>query len=183
MSARPDPADVRTLIARVAARQRNSPCRVPVGVIGPSDATAAQVAAALVVGRGIAEMGLPLICGGRAGVMQAACRGASEAGGVAIGLLPGDDPAAANPYASVVVASGIGDARNAVIARAALCLVAIGNNFGTLSEVALGRQFGKLVIGLEGAAGLDGVVPVRTPTEALEQVARCALAATGLTGP
>jgi hypothetical protein len=64
-----------------------------------------------------------------------------------------------------------------VIARAALCLVAIGDNFGTLSEVALGRNFGKTVIGLEGAARVDGVVHVATPAEALREVARCVLAA------
>lgn len=75
----------------------------------------------------------------------------------------------------LVLATGIGEARNAIIARAALCLVAIGDNFGTLSEVALGRQFGKLVIGLEGAAAVPGVVHVENVAAALEQVARCAL--------
>ncbi len=165
------------LMAEVARRQRAAPLRVPVGVIGPRQATPAQYAAAQAVGRGIAEMGLALICGGRGGVMEAACQGAAEAGGIAIGVLPDADPASANPYATVVLASGIGEARNAVIARAALCLLAIGDNFGTLSEVALGRQFGKLVIGLEGAAQVQGVVQVRSPAEALEQVARCALAA------
>lgn len=165
------------LIAEVARRQRSTPLRVPVGVIGPRQATPAQYAAAQAIGRGIAQMGLSLVCGGRAGVMEGACRGASEGGGIAIALLPDADPADANPYATVVLASGIGEARNAVIARAALCLVAIGDNFGTLSEVALGRQFGKVVIGLEGAARVEGVVQVATPAAALEQVARCVLAA------
>ena len=170
----PDVSD--SLLARAAQRQRQSPIRVPVAVIGPRQATPAQYAAAQAVGRGIAEMGLALICGGRAGVMEAACRGAAEAGGVAIGVLPDTEPQAANPYATVVIASGIGEARNAVIARAALCLVAIGDNFGTLSEVALGRQFGKLVVGLEGAAQVDGVVQVDSAAAALELVARCVLA-------
>lgn len=165
------------LIAEVARRQRAAPLRVPVGVIGPRQATAAQYAAALALGRGLAEMGLPLICGGRSGVMEAACKGAAEAGGIALAVLPDSDPASANPYATLVLATGIGEARNAVIARAALCLVAIGDNFGTLSEVALGRQFGKLVIGLESAAQVDGVVHVDTPAAALVQVAHCVLAA------
>lgn len=164
------------LIAEVSRRQRTAPLRVPVGVIGPRQATAAQYAAAQAVGRGIAQMGLALICGGRGGVMEAACQGAAEAGGTAIGVLPDNDPTSANPYATVVLATGIGEARNAVIARAALCLVAIGDNFGTLSEVALGRQFGKLVIGLEGAARVEGVVQMATAAEALEQIARCVLA-------
>ncbi|WP_235823757.1 lysine decarboxylase [Azohydromonas sediminis] len=171
------PVHLQALIAEVAARQRTRPLRVPVGVIGPRQATPAQVAAAEAVSRGIARMGLALICGGRAGVMEGACRGARDAGGIAIGILPGDDPAEANPYASVVLATGIGEARNAVIARAALCLVAIGDNFGTLSEVAFGRQFGKLVVGLEGAPRVDGVVHAATADEALIEVARCALAA------
>ncbi|MFO1267790.1 MAG: lysine decarboxylase [Rubrivivax sp.] len=166
------------LIEEVARRQRGQlRLRMPVGVIGPRNAAPAQVDAARAVGRGIARMGLALVCGGRAGVMEGACQGAAEAGGIAIGVLPDIDAAAANAHATVVLATGIGEARNAVIARAALCLVAIGDNFGTLSEVALGRQFGKLVIGLEGAAQVEGVVQVATPEEALEQVARCALGA------
>lgn len=169
--------DPQALIAEATRRQRATPLRVPVAVIGPSQANAAQVAAAQAIGQGIAEMGLILICGGRAGVMEAACRGAAGAGGVAIGVLPDTDSAQANPYATVVLATGIGEARNAVIARAAFCLVAIGDNFGTLSEVALARQFGKTVIGLEGAATVDGVVQVDSVEAALAQVARCALAA------
>ena len=165
------------LIARVRERQRVNPLRVPVAVIGPRQATPAQYASAEAVGRGIAEMGLALICGGRAGIMEAACKGAAGAGGIAIGVLPDSDPAEANPYATVVLATGIGEARNAVIARAALCLVAIGNNFGTLSEVAFGRQFGKTVIGLEGAAVLEGVLQADSAEEALAHVARCALEA------
>lgn len=165
------------LIAAAARRQQAAPCRVPVAVVGPRQATPAQCAAAEAVGRGIAEMGLALICGGRAGVMEAACRGAASAGGVAIGVLPDSDPQAANPYATVILATGIGEARNAVIARAALCVVAIGDNFGTLSEVALARQFGKTVVGLEGAARVEGVVHVDSPAAALAEVARCVLAA------
>lgn len=167
----------RDTIDEAARRQRRAPLRVPVAVVGPRQANAAQVAAAQAVGRGIAEMGLTLICGGRAGVMEAACRGAAWAGGVAIGVLPDTDPAQANAYATVVLATGIGEARNAVIARAALCMVAIGDNFGTLSEVALARQFGKTVIGLEGAARVDGVVQVDSVDAALAQVARCVLEA------
>lgn len=168
----PDPA----LLTAAARRQREAPIRMPVAVVGPRTANAAQCAAAEAVGRGIAQMGLALICGGRGGVMEAACHGAAEAGGVAIGLLPDADTATGNAYASVLLASGLGDARNVVIARAALCMVAVGDNFGTLSEVALARQYGKLVIGLEGAAKVDGVVHVDSPAAALDQVARCVLA-------
>ena len=107
--------------------------------------------------------------------MQAVCEGVQRAGGLSIGLLPEADPELANPHARLVIATGIGEARNALIARAALCLVAIGDSFGTLSEVALGRQFGKHVIGLAGAARVDGVAHVGSVEAALDEVARVAL--------
>jgi uncharacterized protein (TIGR00725 family) len=165
--------------ARIAAawlqRESGSPIRVPVGVIGPREAGDAQLAAAEAVGTGLAQMGFTLLCGGRQGVMEAACRGCTRAGGLAIGLLPDPDPAPANPYVGIALATGIGEARNALIARAALCLVAIGDSFGTLSEVALGRQFGKTVIGLADAARLSGVISVETAEQALDEVALVAL--------
>ena len=96
-------------------------------------------------------------------------------GGTSIGILADTEAAFANHYVSVVLATGIGEARNALIARASFSLVAIGNSFGTLSEVALGRRYGKLVVGLEGAAQVDGVVHVATPQEAVARVAEAVL--------
>lgn len=156
-------------------RESGHPVRVPVGVIGPRDPSPAQYAVAEAVGGALAQAGFALICGGRSGIMEAACKGAAAHGGTAIGLLPDADPGHANPWASVVIATGIGEARNAIIARSALCLVAIGDSFGTLSEVALGRQFGKTVVALEGAARIDGVIAARTADEAMAWVAACAL--------
>lgn len=158
-------------------RQSGAPVRVPVGVIGPREASSAQLLAAEQVGYGLANMGFVVICGGRGGVMEAVCRGAAGASGMSIGLLPDADPRFANPHVGIVIATGIGEARNALIARASLCLVAIGDSFGTLSEVALGRQFGKRVIGLEGAARVEGVVNVATIEQALDEVAHTALGA------
>lgn len=161
-------------IQAVAWLQRESghPLRVPVGVIGPREATREQLAAADGVGALLARAGLVVICGGRHGVMQAVCEGAARHGGVSIGLLPDPEPAPANPFVTIALATGIGEARNALVARAAFCLVAIGDSFGTLSEVALGRQFGKLVVGLEGAAQVDGVVHVASAAAAVDAVAR-----------
>lgn len=154
-----------------AERESGWPLRVPIGVIGPREASAVQLAAAEGVGRGLARIGLAVVCGGRHGIMEAVCRGAAAEGGITIGILPDPDPSFANPFVGIVIATGIGEARNALIARAARCLVAIGNSYGTLSEVALGRQFGKLVIGLGGAARVDGVVQVDDVDSALHAVA------------
>ena len=156
-------------------RHSGAPIRIPIGVIGPREATPKQLEAAEAVGRGLGTMGFVVICGGRQGVMEAVCRGVDDAGGLSIGLLPETDPWAANPHVGVVIATGIGEARNALIARSAFCLVAIGDSFGTLFEVALGRHFGKRVIGLEGAANVDGVVHVGSVEAALDEVARCVL--------
>jgi hypothetical protein len=150
--------------------------RVPVGVIGPREASEAQLLAAEGTGFGLASMGFVVICGGRQGVMESVCRGAARADGVSIGMLPEADPSFANPYVGIVIATGIGEARNALIARASLCLVVIGDSFGTLSEVAFARQFGKRVIGLEGAAKVAGVIHVASVEQALAEVAQGVLA-------
>src|SRR5450631_1145634 len=167
-------------IAAVTWLQRESgePLRVPIGVIGPRDATDAQLAAALEVCELLGDCRLTVICGGRQGVMQAVCEGVARMGGLSIGLLPDGGPTAANPYVSVAIATGIGEARNALIARASFCLIAIGDSFGTLSEVALGRQFGKLVVGLEGAAKVEGVRHVDTAREAVAMAAEAVLGVT-----
>lgn len=156
-------------------RETRHALQVPIGVIGPREATDAQRRAALEVGELLAGCGFAVVCGGRHGVMEAVCEGVARNGGISIGLLPDADPSHANRFVGVAIATGIGEARNALIARAALCLIAIGNSFGTLSEVALGRQFGKLVVGLEDAPRVDGVEHVATTREAVLRVAALAL--------
>lgn len=157
-------------------RESGHPLRAPVSVIGPRESGEKQLDCAEAVGRGLARMGLAVACGGRGGIMEAVCRGVSLEGGIAIGILPDPDPAPANPYVTVALATGLGEARNAVVARAGFCLVAVGNSYGTLSEVALGLQFGKPVFGLMGAAEVEGVAHLADPAAALDAVARCALA-------
>jgi len=156
-------------------RESEHPLRIPIGVIGPRDATTAQLATAMRVGELLADCGLLVVCGGRGGVMQAVCEGVKRVGGTSIGILADTTAGFANHYVSIVLATGIGEARNALIARASFSLIAIGNSFGTLSEVALGRRYGKLVVGLEGAAQVDGVVHVATPQEAVARVAAAVL--------
>jgi len=176
-AARPSTLEEIDAITAITWLQRESgdPLRVPIGVIGPREATDAQLAAALEVGELLGDCRLTVICGGRQGVMQAACEGVARVGGLSIGLLPETDPEAANRYVSVAIATGIGEARNALIARASFCLIVIGDSFGTLSEVALGRQFGKLVVGLEGAAKLEGMRHVDTAREAVTMAAEAVL--------
>jgi uncharacterized protein (TIGR00725 family) len=160
-------------------RESGAPLREPVGVIGPREAGAEQLAAAEAMGAGLARMGLAVLCGGREGVMASVARGVAMERGVSIGLLPEADARAANPHLSVVLPSGLGEARNAIIARAAFCLVAIGDSYGTLSEVALGLQFGKSVFGLAGAPTVRGVRACAAPEAALDGVARLVLALAG----
>jgi uncharacterized protein (TIGR00725 family) len=166
-----------TAPAAVSWLQRESghPCRAPIGIVGSREATAEQVAAAEAIGGAIAEMGLTLLCGGREGVMEAACRGAARRGGISIGVLPGERTEDANPHVTIPLATGIGVARNALIARAALCLVAVGGGYGTLSEVAFALQFGKPVFGLADPPAVAGLRRLASPDAAAEAVARSVL--------
>ena len=157
-------------------RESGSPCRVPVGVIGERQASAAQEATAEELGEALAGLGLTVVCGGREGVMEAACRGVARAGGVSVGLLPEADPGAANPHVTIPIATGIGVARNVIIARASLCLVAVGGGHGTTAEAAFGLQFGSPVFGLSDAPDLDGVQMLGDVAAARDAVARVVLA-------
>jgi uncharacterized protein (TIGR00725 family) len=122
---------------------------IVISIIGASDCTSSQSIAAEEVGRLLAENGAIVVCGGRSGVMEAACRGAIEAGGLTIGLLPGMDPREGNPYLSVAIPTGLGHARNVLVARAGQVVIAIGGGYGTLSEIAMALVSGRAVIGLE----------------------------------
>ena len=150
----PQPADPRAAIRQL---QASRPFRgLPMGVIGPKKASPDIVAMAEAVGVAIAELGLPLLCGGKSGVMEAACKGAKSAGGLTIGLLPDEEWSAANPYVDIPLASGIGPARNAIIARACPVLVAIGGEYGTLTEMAFGLHFNRHVIAICNAPPVAG---------------------------
>lgn len=127
---------------------------VYVAVVGPGRAGAEEAAVAEHVGRELARRGAILVCGGLGGVMEAACRGAKAAGGLTVGILPGPDRGAANAWVDVALPTGMGEARNALVVRAADALVAVGGEFGTLSEIALALKAGKPVVGL-GTWGLS----------------------------
>jgi len=137
-----------------------------IAVIGGRNCTEEQYQIAREVGRLIAENGAILICGGRSGIMEAVCRGADEAGGIAVGILPGDDKLDANEWVTVPIATGIGLARNAVIIRSASAAIAIGGSYGTLSEIAYCKQFGVPVYGIQ-SWDIDGLPNIETPEEAV----------------
>lgn len=125
---------------------------------------------AMVVGRLIVERGCILVCGGLKGVMEAASRGAAQAGGVVVGIVMGDSTGDANPYVTVPIATGIGDARNAVIANTADGFIAIDGGYGTLAEIAFILKRGKPIVGL-GSWDLDGrVQQAQTPEDAVNYV-------------
>ncbi len=119
-----------------------------IAVIGGASPTAQEEQAAEAVGRALAENNAILVCGGRGGVMKAACRGAKSAGGLTVGILPSDDPGEANPYVDIPITTGIGLARNAIVVRTAQAAIAIGGSYGTLSEIGHALQFGIPVVGL-----------------------------------
>ena len=158
----PPPRDAQPITPADAVRWLQSesghPLKAPIGVIGARRANPRQLDLAERIGHGIAALGLTLLCGGREGIMAAACKGAADTGGLTVGLLPDDHWDAANPFVAVPLATGIGVARNALIARAAFCLVAVGGGHGTLSEIAFALQFGRPVFCLGDAPAVDGAV-------------------------
>jgi uncharacterized protein (TIGR00725 family) len=139
-----------------------------VAVVGAGRATDEQVRRAEEVGRGLGEAGAVVVCGGLGGVMEAACRGAREGGGTTLGILPGSDRAEANDFVDVAVATGLGEARNALVVRAADVLIAVAGEYGTLSEIALALKTGTPVIGLDSWE-IDGVEAASSPGEAVER--------------
>ena len=148
--------------------------RFYIAVIGGADCSQEEELLAYNTGKIIAERNGTVICGGGSGVMEAAARGAREANGNVIGILPGMDHRQGNSYLTDAVATGLGEARNAVITRTADVVIAIGGEYGTLSEIALALKMRKRVIGLKtwmikpSQAIQDGIIKAATPKEAVE---------------
>jgi uncharacterized protein (TIGR00725 family) len=145
-----------------------------IAVIGGTEPPASEIAVAEKVGFALAGAGVIVVCGGLGGVMAAACRGAKSAGGLTVGLLPGSDPTAANPWVDVVIPTGIGEARNALVVGCASAVIAVDGEYGTLSEIALALRSGTPVIGIgtwsltRPDGHLDGgIVPMDDPAEAV----------------
>jgi uncharacterized protein (TIGR00725 family) len=137
-----------------------------IGVIGGNRPKAEFAALAYEVGREIGRRGAILVCGGLGGVMEQAARGAAEAGGLTIGILPGSKAADANPHIHIPIATGMGPTRNSLVAMNSDALIAVDGEYGTLSEIAFGFIHGKKVIGL-GTWEIKGVQVAATPAEAV----------------
>jgi uncharacterized protein (TIGR00725 family) len=152
-----------------------------VAVVGGGEADLDALAVAEDVGRELAKRGAVVLCGGLGGVMEAACRGAKAEGGTTVGILPTDNRYSANDYVDVAIATGMGEARNALVVRAADVLVAIDGEFGTLSEIALALRTGTPVVGIAtwelsiGGQEIDAILRIHDPVAAVE--AALALAA------
>ena len=142
-----------------------------ISVVGAGECSADEAKTAEEVGGLIAEAGFGVVCGGLGGVMEAACKGCKEAGGTTVGILPGSDPAEANEWVDLAVPTGMGEARNALVAKAGEAMVAVGGEYGTLSEIAFALKLKKRVAGI-GTWNLgDGhIIEAKTPSEAVLDV-------------
>ncbi len=151
--------------------------RRQVSVIGAGDCEQDSDVARLAeeIGRRLAGEGVTVVCGGLTGVMEAASRGAAEAGGTVIGIVPWDSPAEANPHCTYVVSTGIGYARNLAVVASGEAVIAVGGEWGTLSEIGHARQLGRTVVALDswtlkGEGSMEsapGIVAAGSPGEAV----------------
>jgi uncharacterized protein (TIGR00725 family) len=144
---------------------------VQIGVCGAAAAEGELYDKAYRVGRLIAGRGWTVVCGGLGGVMEAASKGATEAGGVVIGVIPGYEKDSANAYVKYTIATGMGHARNVIIAASADAVIAVGGGYGTLSEMALATKLGRPVVALDPPADVAGVVAAASPEDAVAYVA------------
>ena len=153
-----------------------------IAVCGPALADEQERAWAEEIGGLVAHAGAVLVCGGLGGVMDAAAAGARSAGGTVLGILPGDSRAGESPNVTVSVPTGLGEARNALVARSADAVIAVSGEFGTLSEIALALKMGKPVVGLgtwelaKGGNPNEAIVRADTPAGAVEEALRLARA-------
>lgn len=145
-----------------------------IAVIGGGQPTSKEAKSAEKVGRELAKYGAILVCGGLGGIMEAACKGASAEGGITIGILPGENRQSANPYVQIPIATGLGYARNAAVAKSAQAVIAIGGSYGTLTEIGYALQTGVPVIGLntwtisQNDKQDKSIIPAESPVEAVE---------------
>jgi len=157
-----------------------------IGVIGSDSLLPEKVTAiAEKIGGEIAQRGFVLMCGGRGGVMEAACRGAKHHNGLTVGILPSLDKSQANVHVDVAIPTSLGYARNSIVASGPDVTIAIAGSAGTLSEIALALNYKKPVVIVESSGGISGevrkltldreyarLIHFATPEQAVETAAR-----------
>ncbi len=141
-----------------------------IGIIGAGLCDDNTKEAAEAVGRLVAERDAILYCGGLGGVMEAAAKGANEAGGITVGILPGVKASDANRYITIPVVTGMSHARNVILVRSCEGIISVGGSYGTLSEIALALKMWKPVVGIGTWKNLDEIHYVSTPEEAVDKV-------------
>ncbi len=151
-----------------------------IAVIGGGSCSREEAKMAEQVGRELAKRGAALVCGGLGGIMEAACKGASAEGGTTIGILPGDDRNSANPYVEIPIVTNLGYARNVAVVKSSQAVIAVGGNYGTLSEISHALQSGITVIGLNtwtiSRNGKEdkAIIRAKDPAEAVEKALKAA---------
>ena len=145
-----------------------------VAVVGGSVCSTEVFELAELVGRELAALGARVVCGGLGGVLKAVSKGAHQAGGQVIGILPGSDRSEANRYVDTVIPTGLGEARNAVIIKTAEAVIALPGEFGTLSEIAFALRSGKPVFSLGDWKISDKIVTLTDPQEAARRAVQAA---------
>ncbi len=148
--------------------------RQVVAVIGAGDAPRAVCKLAFALGREIARRGAVLLNGGRTGVMEAAAAGARKEGGHTIGIIPGHDRRDANRHIEFAIATGIGEARNAVIVASADAVIALAGEGGTLAEIGFAKKFGKPIVALDSWPEIGGLRRAGSPVDAVALALRLA---------
>ena len=152
-----------------------------IAVIGGSQPSAKEARLAEVVGHELAKQGAIVVCGGLGGVMEAACKGASSEGGVTVGILPGDSRESANPYVQIPIVTGMGYARNVAVVKSAQAVIAVGGNYGTLSEISYALANNIPVIGLKtwslskNGKQDNSITIVNSPAEAVSKALSLAI--------
>lgn len=139
-----------------------------VAVIGGFKCSRKFYKCAYELGRLIAQKGWILVCGGRTGVMEAACKGAKEKGGLTVGILPSVSGEDANAYVDIKIPTGLGYARNILVVRAVDIVIAVDGKYGTLSEIAFAFNENKPVIGID-TWEIKGIIKVKTPGQAIKK--------------
>ncbi len=145
-----------------------------IGVIGAGKCAKKLREQAHAVGAAIANANAVLVCGGLKGVMEAAAKGASEAGGTTVGIIPGNDRSAANDFCDVVIPTGVGEARNVIVVQSSDAVISLHGKFGTISEMAFALKMKKPVVSLVNWDVFPEVIQASNPEEAVEKAVKLA---------